>query len=110
MIIYYLYNFNYDYKKNVLVCGDSHSIVYNGCNQIQNNIHFHMCCIPSSTSIGLLNNKSKTNARNIFLKVIKNVYYKCDKLLFLLGEVDCGSVIYNRSIKYNTSIEKQINI
>ena len=93
---------------NILCCGDSHSLVFNYCNKKQNDFVFDVCCVRGASSIGSINPKSKTNSLNIFEKKIKST--TADKILIMLGEVDCGFVIWLRSKKYNASVDKQINI
>ena len=93
---------------NILVCGDSHTWVFRYANKKQSIYNFDMCTSPGSSAQGALNNHSKTNAYKIFMNRIKNTK-KVDKILIMLGEVDCGFLIYVRSKRYNISINEQID-
>ena len=92
---------------NILVCGDSHSLVFEYSNDKQNTFNFHLCYVGGATAQGLVNPNSNTNALPIFAKKISenNLF---DKILIVLGEVDCGFVIWVRSKRYNISIDEQI--
>lgn len=63
-----------------------------------------------STIQALKNTKSKTNAHEIFKEHIKNkkVIKKNSPLFFMLGEVDCGVVMWFRKNEYKTTIKEQI--
>lgn len=91
----------------ILCCGDSHTRVFNYCNNKQENIIFDVCIVSGATAQGSVNPNSKTDALNIFEKKINST--SSDKLLIMLGEVDCGFVIWVRSKKYNINVDEQIN-
>lgn len=95
-------------KMKILCCGDSHTMVFKYCNTKQTNYQFDVCEVGGATAQGAVNPNSKTNALNIFTKKIYNTT-KADKLLIMLGEVDCGFVIWVRSKKYNISVDEQLN-
>ena len=65
-----------------------------------------MCEVPGASAQGAVNPNSRTDALNIYKNVVTNV--KADKILIMLGEVDCGFVIWVRSKKYNISVDEQI--
>lgn len=92
----------------ILCCGDSHTEVFNYCNSRQNKFVFNVCIVGGATAQGAVNPNSKTGALNIFEKEIKSTC--ADKILIMLGEVDCGFVIWVRYKKYNISVDEQINI
>ena len=92
----------------ILCCGDSHARVFDHCNRIQNEFVFDVCIVDGATAQGAVNPNSKTNALNIFEKKINST--RADKILIMLGEVDCGFVIWVRSKKYNIDVDDQINI
>ena len=92
--------------KNIIVCGDSHTCVFRFMNKKQKNIHFDVCKVSGATSQGMVNPNSKTNALPIFINKIKKK--KADKIIIMLGEVDCGFVIWVRSKRYNISVDNQI--
>lgn len=64
------------------------------------------CIVQGATNMGLANPHSQTQAMPIFLDYLKSVAPK-DRVLFCLGEVDCGFVIWYRAEKYETSIIEQ---
>jgi hypothetical protein len=92
---------------NVLVCGDSHTGVFRYSNTKQSKYKFNVCEVGGATALGLVNPNSKTNALPIFSKTIQNT--KADKLMIMLGEVDCGFVIWVRAKRYNITVDEQIN-
>ena len=92
----------------ILCCGDSHTRVFDYCNRRQNEFVFDVCVVSGATAQGAVNPNSKTDALNIFEKKINST--RADKILIMLGEVDCGFVIWVRSKRYNISIDDQINI
>jgi len=92
----------------ILCCGDSHIGVFSYCNRRQNKFVFDVCMVGGATAQGVVNPNSKTDALKIYEKKIKST--RSDKILIMLGEVDCGFVIWVRSKKYNINIDDQINI
>lgn len=90
----------------ILCCGDSHTNIFNYCNKKQKKFNFDVCIVYGATAQGAVNPNSKTNALQIFEKKIKKSTF--DKLLIMLGEVDCGFLIWVRSKRYNISVDKQI--
>ena len=93
---------------NILCCGDSHVRVFDYCNRIKNGFVFDVCQVGGATAQGSVNPNSKTDALNIFKKKINSTH--ADKILIMLGEVDCGFLIWVRSKKYNINVDDQINI
>ena len=91
----------------ILCCGDSHTDIFNYCRKKTNDYIFDICIVGGATAQGAVNPNSKTDALNIFLRKIKNT--DADKILIMLGEVDCGFVIWVRSKRYNISVDDQIN-
>jgi hypothetical protein len=92
----------------ILCCGDSHAKVFKFCNEKQYDIIFDVCIVSGATAQGAVNPNSKTDALNLFEKKIKTT--SAEKILIMLGEVDCGFVIWVRSKRYNISVDDQINI
>lgn len=92
----------------ILCLGDSHTRVFNYCNRMQKKIAFDVCFIGGASAQGIVNRKSKTNALNIFEKKIKET--NADKILIMLGEVDCGFVIWVRAKKKKITVDEQMNI
>ncbi len=92
----------------ILCCGDSHTNVFNYCNSVQKDFVFEVCFVPGATAQGTVNPNSKTNALKVFTKRIKDT--QADKLLIMLGEVDCGYLIWVRAKREKISVDEQINI
>ncbi len=92
---------------NIIVCGDSHTRVFSYCNKHQSHFQFDICDVGGATAQGAVNPNSKTNALGIFSTKLKNTP-KSDKVLIMLGEVDCGFVIWVRSKRYNISVDEQL--
>ena len=62
--------------------------------------------VPGATAVGLRNPNALTNAVNIFKEMLgQESRNSC--LLFHLGEVDCGFVIWWRAQQYGESVESQ---
>jgi hypothetical protein len=59
--------------------------------------------------MGMANPNSKTNALIYFNKKLKTMS-RNDYYVFVLGEVDCGFLIFYRAKKYNISINSQLNL
>jgi len=98
---------------NILFFGDSHTEHYikEGANKIQNDIKFDICFVSGATAQGAVNPHSKTKALSTYRKTLerkKNNNY--DYFGIMLGEVDCGFVIWYRAKKYNETIQEQIKI
>ncbi|HTA27414.1 MAG TPA: hypothetical protein VK809_06485 [Bacteroidia bacterium] len=98
--------------RKVHCVGDSHIGVFE---YIANNpkkykfskIRFSFCKVFGATNMGLANPNSKTEAMPIFKSYIKT-FKKKDTAILLLGEVDCGFVIWYRAEKYGLSIDTQM--
>tara|TARA_B110000495_G_C22848130_1_gene494523 strand:- start:212 stop:877 length:666 start_codon:yes stop_codon:yes gene_type:complete len=96
---------------NVLFFGDSHTLRYisKAANKIQNEIKFDCRCVAGATAQGAVNPNSKTKALAIFCQTLErkksNDY---DYFGIMLGEVDCGFVMWYRAKKYNKTIQEQI--
>ena len=91
---------------NILVCGDSHANVFRYSNIKQSKYRFDVCEVGGATALGLVNPNSKTEALPIFSKKIQST--PSSKLIIMLGEVDCGFVIWVRSKRYNISVDEQL--
>lgn len=96
---------------NYLVFGDSHVDVFKYANSKQKDLRFDTCVVPGATAQGVVNPNSKTDALKTFTNVLNQVdTKKYHKFLIMLGEVDCGFVVWVRSKKYNISVNEQINL
>ncbi len=93
--------------------GDSHVAVFDYIRLYHPNrpkgYRIYTCRVPGATNMGLDNPNSKTKALPIFQDYIKNNVKKKDYVLFLLGEVDCGFVIWYRSKKHGRSVREQFD-
>lgn len=95
---------------NILILGDSHTQVFKYINNnLQSNYIFSICEVGGATAQGAVNPNSKTNALHIFKNRLTK-FKKFDKIMIMLGEVDCGFVIWVRSKKYGISVDHQISI
>jgi hypothetical protein len=91
----------------ICVFGDSHSRIFNHC--ITDHIKFDVIFVSGATAQGCVNPNSKTDALRIYEShIMKSKKY--DKIMIMLGEVDCGYLVWVRSKRYNISIESQIDL
>lgn len=107
-IVGYFLSFISDRK--ILVIGDSHSRVFESLQAKFRFpfVTFNVCSVDGATVSGLDNPNSKTNAYEIFIEKI-NAADDFEKIVFLLGEVDLGFVIWYRATKYSTSIDEMLD-
>jgi hypothetical protein len=100
--------FSLDKKKRVYVFGDSHTQVFNYINDKQIcDVKFIVTRVDGATAMGMVNPNSHTNALPKFLSEIEKISkIKC--LIFLLGEVDCGFLIWHRNQSLGLDINKQL--
>lgn len=89
--------------------GDSHVLVFQYIkeNQFLKRTNISVCHVNGATALGMVNPHSKTNALRIFNQKVSSLPKDCS-LLFMLGEVDCGFVIWYRAQKYNLSVTSQL--
>ena len=92
---------------DVLCLGDSHTLVFKMCNNKQKRWKFNIVEVPGATAQGAVNPHSKSDALRIFGQNLNSM--NASKLLVMLGEVDCGFVIWVRSKRENISVDEQIN-
>ena len=97
--------------KKIHCLGDSHTTIfdYMSRNRLWLHTQFNFCIVPGATALGLANPKSKTNALNIFQEYVL-ILPKNESLLFCLGEVDCGFLIWLLAQKSNCSIEEKFEL
>jgi hypothetical protein len=99
-------------KELVLVLGDSHASVFQQASfQARFDSHeFQVVAVPGATVSGLSNPNSKTQALPTFLNSLRQTTAKT--IIFLIGEVDTGFVIWYRSqrdgIEVAESLERAI--
>jgi hypothetical protein len=94
-----------------LVCvGDSHAeIFYKTRNRYASLKNTLVLSVAGATNMGIKNPHSKTKARPKIDAFLEKNLNKSDTLVFLMGEVDCGFVIWYRKEKYNDTLESQFN-
>jgi PST family polysaccharide transporter len=97
-------------KQNAYVFGDSHAKIFSHINAIHplSKLYFDVTPVKGATAQGLVNPNSKTNSLQIFRNKINTITNKKSILIFLLGEVDTGFVIWYRAQKYGESVEAQL--
>lgn len=84
------------HPETVFCLGDSHVTVFNwleGVSCTQKTNYFWPYMVKGATALGLANPNSRTNALERFRFVIKNIP-KGSPVLLMLGEVDCGYLIW----------------
>lgn len=91
---------------NVLVVGDSHAYVFNSkkLRKYTPDIKWDVVAVAGATLSGLSNPNSKTQAMPLFVKALEEK--KADAIVFQLGEVDLGFVIYYRSEKEGVDVQE----
>ncbi len=99
-----------EHIKTIHCLGDSHLryFMWADKNQIWLNTRFKFFQVPGATAMGMANPNSKTNAMESFVHYISNLDLP-EILLFSLGEVDCGFVIWYRAEKYGETVEEQLD-
>jgi hypothetical protein len=98
-------------KQNAYVFGDSHAKVFSHINAIHpfSRLYFDVTPVKGATAQGLVNPNSQTNSLQIFRNKIDMITDKKSILIFLLGEVDTGFVVWYRAQKYGESIDAQLD-
>lgn len=96
------------------VLGDSHVQVFEYMSRNRNvypmrNVHIEFCKVQGATNLGLANPHSQTQSMPIYQEHLKKVGRE-DFVLFILGEVDCGFVIWYRVQKKNKTVEEQFEL
>lgn len=89
--------------------GDSHTRIFNFINkEFTTKEKFIVKLVKGATALGLVNPNSISNALHEYREFLKKVNKK-SKIIFLLGEVDAGFLIWHRSEKNGLSIEDQLH-
>lgn len=97
------------FENQILVLGDSHAELY--FKELKKNFYPNIVLktVMGATTQGLLNPNSRTNALNKFKESLRDFGNITSHCIILIGEVDCGFVIWYRKKKYKDSIENQLN-
>ena len=91
---------------NIVVCGDSHSGIFQYCNNFQEKYNFIGAGCAGASARGVLNPNSVSNSYNLFNERLKN--NKAEKVIVMMGEIDCSYLAWVSSYKYNTHVREQI--
>ena len=97
-------------KSPVITClGDSHTMVFSSAHlkKMMRPTRLRAVTVMGATAFGLGNPNSKTNAVRIFKRELRFMPRR-QKLIFLLGEVDCGFLIWYRANRYSTPVGVQL--
>jgi len=89
-------------KIEVVECfGDSHVRIFRTLNghPVLKNHRFRTVCVRGATAFGLGNPNSKTNSLRVFREWLVEIP-SGRIVLFLMGEVDAGFLVWFRSVKY----------
>ena len=95
-------------SKKILLLGDSHAHVFKLVENATTDFSISHCIVTGSSAQGAVNPHSKTNALPIFRDVLAKNAKTHTHCMTMLGEVDCGFVIWYRKKKYNDSIKGQL--
>lgn len=96
--------------KQPLHCfGDSHVLVFKEIRRrrLLPKTWIDVVKVRGATALGMVNPNSQTHALPIFRSVISRLPTD-RRLLFLLGEVDCGYLIWYRARRLNVPVEDQL--
>ena len=95
-------------SNKILLLGDSHAHVFKLVDNAAPDFSLSHCIVTGSSAQGAVNPDSKTNALPIFRDVLSKNAASHTHCMTMLGEVDCGFVIWYRKKKYNDSIKSQL--
>ena len=81
--------------------GDSHTEAFRHASTLRTweNTSFEFCIVPGASAMRAINPNSGINAQHVIVDYLKLVSHD-DTLLFCLGEVDCGFIIWYRAMKH----------
>jgi hypothetical protein len=88
----------------ITVLGDSHSLVFNHYEGTQ--YRFNVSVVHGATARGAINPNTKTNSLAIYKENLEKT--KSDKIAIMLGEVDCGYLIWYKNKFEGLSVESQL--
>ena len=92
------------------VFGDSHAVVFREIARrgMLTRTWFDLAVIGGATALGLANPNSRTRALPRFERTIESIPRRRD-LLFMLGEVDCGFLIWHRAESRGISPQRELD-
>ena len=90
------------------VVGDSHAGIFNRVSDegLLPRTWLDVLSVPAATAFGLANPNSSTNALTRFSEFLDRTPPP-RRTIFMLGEVDCGFVIWHRSMTRGTTVETE---
>jgi len=90
------------------VLGDSHSEVFDYLNRSLRywKFRFDVTSVGGATALGLTNPNSKTQALELFRQKIDSIEDLASPILFLLGEVDTGFLIWYQAKKRGLDVQE----
>ncbi len=98
-------------SKIINCLGDSHTkiFIYIAQQYLWFHTRFKFCIVEGGTAMGLVHPRSKTQALSTFRSYLQKISTN-EALLFCLGEVDCGFLIWHRAEKYGVSVSEQFDL
>ncbi|WP_193059295.1 hypothetical protein [Halomonas sp. 3A7M] len=94
----------------ICILGDSHTVYFSY--GVRNGLYYpfevDVCTVSAATAAGLRNDDSFTQAAVRFKEFLRDKE-KTSLILFQLGEVDCGILVWLRSKKYGTSLNEEMD-
>lgn len=95
-----------------LILGDSHTQVFSYANHFQDEIEFEVVTVMGASAQGAINPNNKSDSVRIFsdkLKEIKKSGFVYDYVGVMLGEVDCGFIIWHLFEQHQIPVDYQLN-
>ena len=94
--------------RRLLHCfGDSHVLVLNDVGKLLSRTWLTVDVAQGGTALGLANPNSRSAALPKFLRVIRTLPAS-RPLLFMMGEVDCGYLIWHRAERLDLDVDDQL--
>jgi len=91
----------------VIVLGESHAHLFDHMNTRQDEYNFTTCVAGGASARGVIGKDSETQSYNKYnAKLECNSSY--DKIIIMLGEVDCAYLAWICSYRYNTHVDVEL--